>query len=311
LELFFILTVLGLIGGMISGLLGIGGAIIMIPLVLFVPLYLGLPAINMKDAAGMVMVQAMFASLAGVYVHRKHHYFNSALVIWFGVPIVIGALTGGILSKFVDSYFLTGVFGILTVIAYCLILLPNNEQKDLPLDTLAFNRPIAVLFTLVIGLCMGMVGAGGAFVLVPLMINFFNIPTRVTIGSSLGIVLMSSIAGFIGKAATGQIPHLLALALVIGAIPGALAGSFLSNRIGVKHLKLLLAGIIGLAGGSVWLELIVNATLMPIWQALLLILAGYLIIAWLIRICLRYYKEVYNTNNTSLSNTSNDKGMDG
>ncbi|MEW6661926.1 MAG: sulfite exporter TauE/SafE family protein [Bacillota bacterium] len=310
-ELVLVLIVLGLIGGMIAGLLGLGGAVIMIPLVLYVPPFLGLPGLSMKAVAGIVMVQVMFASLAGAYVHRKHHYVNPTIVLWFGCPIVLGALTGGILSKFVDSYFLTLVFALLAIFAYYIILLPKNEQEVPPDIPVAFNKLLAVLVTLVVGLCIGMVGAGGGFVLIPLMINFFNIPTRLTIGSSLGIVLMSSVAGFIGKLTTGQIPFLPALALVIGAIPGALAGGILSKRTGIKQLKLLLAGTIGLAGGSVWFELMLKMFRMPTWQALLILLSVYLIIAVAAKILHRLPRELCDTKDAPVSSASSGKGAGG
>lgn len=306
-----VLIMLGLIGGTISGLLGIGGAVIMIPLVLYVPPFLGLPGIDMKTVAGIVIVQVMFASLAGAYVHRRHHYVSQSIVLWFGGPIVAGALLGGIISKFVDANFLKVVFGVLAVFSFYTILLPKYEQEvppDFPVD---FNKFFAVLVTVIVGLCIGMVGGGGAFVLIPLMINFFNIPTRLTIGSSLGIVLMSSVAGFIGKFATGQIPFLSALALVAGAIPGALAGSMLSRRTGISQLKLILAAVIGLAGGSVWFDLTQKIFRLSEWQALLIVVAAYFIIAGAVKIFHSPLGEFRNTKDAPAPSVSNDKRAGG
>ncbi len=67
-----------------------------------------------------------------------------------------------------------------------------------------------------------MVGAGGAFILIPVLLYVVRIPLRVTIGTSLWIVVAASIAGLLGKAIAGLIDWPLALALLAGALPAGL-----------------------------------------------------------------------------------------
>src|SRR5207302_799563 len=73
----------------------------------------------------------------------------------------------------------------------------------------------------VVGLAAGLVGAGGAFLLVPLLLIVVGVPIRVTIGTSLAITALAASAGFVGKLVTAQIPLAPTLAVVAGAIPGA------------------------------------------------------------------------------------------
>ena len=89
-----------------------------------------------------------------------------------------------------------------------------------------------------------MVGAPGAFLLSPLMITVLRIPTRITIGSTLGIVLVSAFAASVGKVATGQVPFLPTLVAAVSAIPGVYLGSNLSHRLPTKLLRFALALII-------------------------------------------------------------------
>ena len=69
--LLFVLFTLGLIGGLFSGLLGIGGGIIMVPLLLYVPSLIGLEALSMKTVAAITIVQSMAGSFSGLVVHKK------------------------------------------------------------------------------------------------------------------------------------------------------------------------------------------------------------------------------------------------
>ena len=102
----------------------------------------------------------------------------------------------------------------------------------------------------------GMVGAPGAFLYIPVMIYLLGIPTRIVIGSTLGIVFMGAVTGTIGKMTTGQIIWPDALALVIGTIPGAQLGSRVSKKVNTKHLRLAIAVIIAVTGLRMWYQVL-------------------------------------------------------
>lgn len=80
------------------------------------------------------------------------------------------------------------------------------------------------------GLLGNWVGQGGSFILIPLMNAFVRISTRIAIGSNLAIVLLSSLAGFIGKATTGQIDWPMTLPIALTVIPAARLGSLVSRE---------------------------------------------------------------------------------
>jgi hypothetical protein len=98
------------------------------------------------------------------------------------------------------------------------------------------------------------VGAGGAFILVPLLITVVGIPTRITIGSSLAITLWTGAMGLLGKLVTGQIPFALALPLMAGAIPGAQAGEWLARRLRIRTLRWLLCAVTTLVAARIWID---------------------------------------------------------
>src|SRR5699024_9710893 len=90
----------------------------------------------------------------------------------------------------------------------------------------------------------GIVGAAGAFILVPIMIVVLKIPTRMTIASSLAITFISSIGTAVGKIATGQVLLLPAIILVIASIIGAPLGARAGKTMNTKYLQWILAGLI-------------------------------------------------------------------
>ena len=137
------------------------------------------------------------------------------------------------------------------------MLLPEKEDLDNPdIDRLTFSNWRAISAASVVGLLGGLVGQGGSFILISLMIFFVGIPTRVAIGSNLAIVSIASFAGFGGKAITGQIEWLLAVPIVLTVIPAVSFGSIISRKLPVRLLKRILALLIALAALRIWFSLL-------------------------------------------------------
>jgi hypothetical protein len=251
------LLALGLGGGFLSGLLGLGGAIFMIPLLLYVPPLLGVGLLTMKEGAAVSMVQVLSASLTGVLVHNKNRFVSRKLLLTMGVMNAIGNLAGSLFSKQTKSEFLLAIFASLAVIAAVVMFIPRREQgQDVAPEDVRFNKPLAAVISLAIGCFGGMVGAPGAFLYIPVMIYILGIPTRIVIGSTLGIVLLGAITGTIGKMATGQIIWPYAIALVIGTVPGAQLGGTVSKKVNTKHLRLAIAVIIAVTGLRMWYQVL-------------------------------------------------------
>jgi len=258
-EIIFLVTLvaLGLGGGFLSGLLGLGGAIFMIPLLLYVPPLLGVGLLDMKEVAAVSMVQVLSASLSGLIVHKKNKFVSNSLLLSMGLANAIGNLAGSLVSKQVNSAFLLAIFASMAIIAAITMFVPRPEQgEEIKPEELTYNRPLAVVVSLAIGSFGGMVGAPGAFIYIPVMIYLLNIPTRIVIGSTLGIVLLGAVTGTIGKALTGQIIWPYALALVVGTIPGAQLGGRVSKKTSTKHLRLAIAVIIAVTGLRMWYQII-------------------------------------------------------
>jgi len=255
-ELILFLVMSGALVGFFSGLLGIGGGILMFPLLLYVPPLLGLDPIGVKNITGLTMAQGFFASLSAMLFYQKQGLVNKPLVLTLGLSLFLSSLAGSLISKAVPDTILLFIFGSLALIASGLMFIPRNYgSDDLTEDQVTFNKPVAIIIGVIVGFLIGLVGQGGAFITIPLMLYVLRIPLRVALGSTLAIGLFSATAGMIGKTATGQIPFAMAAALIIGAIPVAKAGAMLSKKTKTHYLRWLLAGIISATAIKIWMDI--------------------------------------------------------
>jgi uncharacterized protein len=251
------LFALGTTGAFVAGLLGVGGAIVVIPLLLYVPPLLGVGALDMKAVAGITMVQVFVAAASGVIAHRRSRAVHGGLVWIGGASMACGSLAGALLSKHVSHRFLLVIFATMATAATALVAV-RMESLELPIfaELVRFSRPRAGLVSLGVGLGAGLVGAGGAFLLVPLLVVAVGVPLRVTIGSSLGITALAAAAGLAGKVVTWQVPWPLALAVAAGAVPGAQGGAYLSRHLPARWLKAALFVVVAATTVGTWWDLL-------------------------------------------------------
>ena len=247
-DMVILVCVLGLAVGFVSGLVGIGGGIIMAPLLLFVPPLFGFDPLSMHTVAGLTIVQGLAACISGTFVHKRFKAVSLPLALWMGGVIFVAAAAGGAAAALVTNRALLALFAALAVAAAVLICCPVTGETEHPDAALiSFSRARAVAAAAGVGLTGGMVGQGGSFILIPLMIKFVRVPSRVAIGSNLAIVLMSTLAAFVGKAATGQMEWSLALPVALTVPVAAWSGGLVSHRLPVAALRRILAGFIVLA----------------------------------------------------------------
>jgi len=248
---------LGLAAGFLSGLLGIGGGIVMAPLLLYVPPLFGFEPLPMRMVAGLTIVQGLLGCISGALSHRRFRFVSGRLALYMGTSIFVTAMAGGAGSSYVSNEILLFLFAGLALIASILMLISVKGDSENPdIESLTFHRWRAVTAASGVGLLGGLVGQGGSFILIPLMTSFVQIPTRIAIGSNLAIVLLSSFAGFIGKAATGQIEWLMTIPVALTVIPAAHLGSLVSRKVPVLGLRRILAVLIAVAAIRMWVSVL-------------------------------------------------------
>jgi uncharacterized membrane protein YfcA len=242
--------------GFISGLLGIGGGIVLFPLLLYAPPALGLEGIDVKSITGLTMAQGFFASLSAVLFYSRHGLVSRPLVLTLGLSLFASSLAGSVASKGVSDSPILFIFGLLAVTASVMMFMPRSYHRDEQTgEMVRFNRPLAIGIGIVLGFFLGLLGQGGAFIIIPVLLYVLRIPLRVALGSMLAIGLFSATAGLAGKALTGQVPFLMAGAMLLGAMPAARAGSYVGKKTKTHYLRWLLAIIITASAVKIWSDI--------------------------------------------------------
>ncbi|MBI3911351.1 MAG: sulfite exporter TauE/SafE family protein [Armatimonadetes bacterium] len=249
---------LGLVGGVIAGTLGIGGGIVMAPLLLYVPPLVHAGSFDMRSVAGLTMFQSLAATASGVLAHRRRRCVDGSLVVWLGSTAAIATFVGAYLSRWASSRTLLLLFTMLALVAAVLLLAPDPHAERDWGEERQWNRRLGVACLAAVGLLGGLVGQSGAFIIVPILLRVLKIPTRVALGSSLGIVFLAALAGVAGKAATAQIPPGPALGLAAGAVIGGQVGALISHRLPTAALRTGLAVLVLGTAVRIWADLLTH-----------------------------------------------------
>lgn len=258
LDIAWLLTLfaIGFVGSFISGMVGIGGSIIKYPMLLYIPPVLGFIAFTAQEVAAVSAVQVFFATLAGIFAYRKGNFIHNRLVLYMGIPIVMGSFLGGYGSKFLSDSAINLTYAVLALIAAVMMFMPKKGDDAEILVSLHFNKGLASVSAGLVGIVSGIVGAAGAFITVPIMLVLLKIPTRIAIASSLAITFISSIGTTVGKVMGGHLLWIPSIVMVVASIVASPLGAKIGKKMNVKVLQWLLAGLITATVIKIWMDIL-------------------------------------------------------
>lgn len=194
---------------------------------LLLPPLFGAPAYSAYIASGLTSSQVFFSTLSGSLKARKKTEFSPQLVLYMGGGMIIGSMLGAFLANLFDATFVNTVYIIIALLALTLMFIkvkPSSEKSS-------FNKYLLVIIGLFIGIISGIVGAGGAFIIIPILLVLFKLPMNTVVANSIVIAFISSIGAFVIKLIQGYIPLYDALFLIIGSIIFAPIGLKLSKKV--------------------------------------------------------------------------------
>ena len=285
---------LGFVVGLLSGLFGVGGGFLMTPLLIMI----GIPP---TVAAASDSNQIVAASASGTYAHYRLGNVDFKMGIYLLIGGVIGG-TGGvqiirvlrqmgnadflikityvIMLGFVGGYmFLESLQGLRTAKGAGK---PVPETRDsaysrfiqgLPFQT-RFDKSGIVLSPVVplflggmVGILAAIMGVGGGFIMVPVMVYLLRMPMHVVVGTSLFQILFTCIDVTIMQAYSNHtVDFVLALLLLLGSTLGAQFGAKISKKLGGDQLKILLASIVLLVMVKMLLSLLLTPHIMVAYK---------------------------------------------
>lgn len=243
------LEVLGYFGalliGIILGITGGGGSILTVPTLVYILNYnpiiatayslfivgttSGIGTIqNFKK--GLVVPKKAFQfavpSLIGVYLTRKFIVPNIPDVVFY-----FGSLK---LSK--DTFLMILFAVVMLFAAYS--MLKNNKKNEL-IERTTTSITVVIIQLLFVGILIGLIGAGGGFLIIPALLNFAQLPMKKAIGTSLLIIAINSLIGFIGDVQNTIIDWTFLLIFTTISVAGIFIGLYIQQFINEKMLKKL------------------------------------------------------------------------
>ena len=240
---------IGLTAGFLAGLLGVGGGMIMVPMLVFVYTAKGFPAEHMMHLAlATSMATIVFTSFSSVRAHHSHKAVDWPVARAMAPGLVFGALAATLVSGFVPTRPLAIFF---TAFMFYAAIQMFFEAKPKPSRLLP---GAAGLFGVgaAIGAISSVLAAGGAFLSIPFLVRC-NVPLKRAVGTAAANGFPIALAGSAGYVLNGMridgLPegslgfvYLPALALIVAAsMPMAPLGARLAHRLPVKQLRIAFA----------------------------------------------------------------------
>jgi uncharacterized protein len=220
--------------GAVLGFIGAGGAMLSVPILLYV---FGFTPQAATTAAIAVVLTAAISGLLPK-IKSKEVLFKEAAVIW-ALGLVTNLGFSLIAHRISDSVLTTGFSLVLLSAGTAMLIKPvAGTEKKIPIFWL-------VVMSLVIGSMTGLFGIGGGFLAVPVLVLFFNVPQGKAAGTSLAIIAINSITAFFGHYQSwSDVTWTVPIAMSIAAVIVARIASINSGQMNQAILRKTFAGLL-------------------------------------------------------------------
>lgn len=253
-----VLALTGSIIGVASGLLGIGGGFLMVPVQFWLLSTLGVdPTTAIRVSFGTSLAVVIPTALSSAWGHHCRHCVLVRHLALMAVPAFVGAVLGAILATHAPGKTLETLFGVIVLVAAGTMLVAKTPLHD---QEISENKLLYVMWGLVFGVVSGLLGIGGGIVMIPVMTIILRFPMHQAIGTSAVVMLASSVGGVIsyivnGLGVSGLPPYsfgyvngLQWLILVAASVPMAQIGVRASHALPAQRIKLVFIIVMAIVG---------------------------------------------------------------
>lgn len=239
------LYVLGLALGLLIGATGVGAGSLTAPLLVF----LGMPA---PMAVGTDLVYAAITRLAGAAAGAAAGQVDRVWLTRLGLPGIVGAVAGGLIGRLLPEAVLSQVVlhalaAVLMAAALAALIAELSPSRQaVPWGK---AHPLGLMLAgAAVGLTVGLTSVGGGSLGILLLANASSLPQRKVVATSLSIALLLSLAGAAVHLIGGGADLGVAGKLLVGSIPGAVIGSFLSGKLPARPVRFGVALLLLISG---------------------------------------------------------------
>lgn len=219
---------LSLVIGVLLGMLGGGGAILTLPMLVYV---LG---VEPKAAIATSLFVVGATSLVGAAINARARTVAWKIGVVFGAAAMVGAFAGGRLASFVPATILLVFFAAMMLVT-ATAMLRRRAERSIPRQGQSLG--LALALGVGVGVVSGLVGAGGGFLIVPALTIFAGLAMREAIGTSLFVIAVQSFAGFTGHANHVALDWSLIAVVTVPAVVGTVVGAFAGNKVPADILR--------------------------------------------------------------------------
>ena len=261
-----LLVVLGFCAGLLGALTGIGGGVLLTPIL---TLYFG---ISIRQAVGTSLVAVITTSAASSSVHLQRHTTDIRLGMTLELATSFGAAVTAYLVGYFNRNALEGLFAGFLLYSAITILVKGGkvktEDESSPAAVSTVNGeavippyepkryPLGLSASLVAGALSGLLGIGGGPIKVPVMYLFMNVPLMVATATSNFMIGVTAAASAIVYYRRGDILVQYAAPLAVGVFMGSLLGARLAPRVHTKVVVYLLVGVMFYLAGHLLVHLL-------------------------------------------------------
>ena len=250
-----ILLVGGMAAGFLAGFFGVGGGILLVPLLLYYFQAMGvssLVATHLTLGTSLFVVAFTSASSAYEYTRNGHVVWKASLIL--GLVSIVGAWAGTSLAAGLEGRTLQKIFGVVVAVTAVRLLSERRKPKGNPEPN---TRPIGLIITgLIVGVVSSLAGVGGGVFSIPVMYSLLHFPLKRALGTSSAAIVITGVAAAAGymvrgwgnqllpAGTLGYVGYLYAIPLVVGSLPLARVGASLAHRTHPARLQKIFAGFL-------------------------------------------------------------------